>query len=1015
MRNRVASNRNSSAVTQSRKAAAEASPPEHAVSAPDEEQVKPSRRRKLRREDGVAGNKPFADGPVEVSLLSPGGGPLHMQSVTDDYVAKPEHNSDRSAVENLLTGIRSFPELSSLVREASVASAHTSKRIFVVTNELTEFHQNGGLGTATSGLLQYLVDIGCEPSVLYTAKLNFQSEEVRATIELLQQRKVHFQSLQELVPQDWMESPRKIAYGCYWFLRDKNPDIIHFNDYLGNGYYSAQAKRAGVAFSKTAIVTVVHGPTRWAMRIDQRPISSPELQEHCFLEERAIEFSDIVLGVSHHLLHWLKTEGVILPERTYVHKNILPEGITRHEYSALAPNRISEIVFFGRQDVRKGFETFLGAVRLIAARVPHVKFTFLGKFSHIHGEHSGAYALDELRNVSNLIDFRHNYDRDRAIKHLRRPGILAVIPSVDENSPCTVVECIMAGVPFIASKVGGIPELVSPEFHHQVLFEPNAAALAKKVFDCIENGYGAVSLASDPTAIQRDMVEGLFFLANQVNLETAAKSKERDEEQPLVSVVVTHFNRPHYLKELLTHLEKQTYSNFEVIVVDDGSTLPDAIAFIENLSSASYSYELTVVRTPNCYLGAARNAGAKRARGLYVKFQDDDNLPFPHELAHFVRAAVATNADIITGMSRFFRATAKAAEPVKLEELEYFPLGASLPLSLSRNEYGDANALVKTETFLKDGGFTELYGVGFEDHEFFLKSESLGRTIVFVPEPLFNYRVAGGSMLQSTSAYRGARRARSGLQIMNHRWLKELVDFAHDSQLDRELKTQTWWRAGARRFGELHQQMMEGDPNSSLNLHRFVELAVKYERFEDVVHIVARQNSLIESLTWLERQSKQFSETLPKRQFLFKRSSLVQFDESLRPELMEPKQDLPADWPVCRAGPDGVLVHPLTNRTTKVLLRGQLPKGAKSATVIWGHRGPHGSTVGIAIEVRSSGKNFVHSGWTGIDPGERSDTSISFKEPLLEDADLVLMSTVLGPQDFAWIFAEKLSLEYLDS
>jgi hypothetical protein len=421
------------------------------------------------------------------------------------------------------------------------------------------------------------------------------------------------------------------------------------------------------------------------------------------------------------------------------------------------------------------------------------------------------------------------------------------------------------------------------------------------------------------------------------------------------------------------------------------------------------------VRTPNCYLGAARNAGAKRARGFYVKFQDDDNLPFSHELDYFVRAAAYTNADIVTGMSRFFRSTAKAAEPIKLEELEYFPLGASLPLSLSRNEYGDANSLVKTETFLKDGGFTELYGVGFEDHEFFLKSESLGRKIVFVPEPLFNYRVAGGSMLQSTSAYRGARRARSGLQILNHRWLKELVDFTHDSQLDRELKTQTWWRAGARRFGELHQQMMEGDPNSSLNLHRFVELAVKYERFEDVVHIVARQNSLIESLTWLERQSKQFSETLPKRQFLFKRSSLIQFDESSNPELLEPKQDLPPDWPVCRVGSDGILVHPLTNRTTKVLLRGQLPKGAKSATVIWSHRGPHGSTVGIAIEVRRSGKQFVHSGWTGIDPGERSDTSISFKEPLLEDADLVLMSTVLGPQDFAWLFAEKLSLEYSES
>ena len=48
------------------------------------------------------------------------------------------------------------------------------------------------------------------------------------------------------------------------------------------------------------------------------------------------------------------------------------------------------------------------------------------------------------------------------------------MPTLRENSPNTVYECLEHGIPFIASNVGGIPELVSPDDHARVLFEPTA-------------------------------------------------------------------------------------------------------------------------------------------------------------------------------------------------------------------------------------------------------------------------------------------------------------------------------------------------------------------------------------------------------------------------------------------------------------------------------------------------------------------------------------------------------------
>ena len=60
-----------------------------------------------------------------------------------------------------------------------------------------------------------------------------------------------------------------------------------------------------------------------------------------------------------------------------------------------------------------------------------------------------------------------------------RPGTLAVMPSLQDNSPNTVYECLEHGIPFIASNVGGVPELIAPEDHARVLFEPTSEGLGE--------------------------------------------------------------------------------------------------------------------------------------------------------------------------------------------------------------------------------------------------------------------------------------------------------------------------------------------------------------------------------------------------------------------------------------------------------------------------------------------------------------------------------------------------------
>ena len=904
-----------------------------------------------------------------------------------------------------------FGELADFIASVPPAKLPAGAQIWIVTNEMVAFHKNGGLGTATTGLIETLSARGVNLCIIYTARLDLKADYVRTAIAAIKARGIEFICLQEIVPDEWMSQPRRISYGCYWLLRDRRPAIVHFNDYLGNGYYTAQARYTGAALQNTIVVATVHGPTRWAQGIDERPVATPEQQEICFLEEKTLEFCDAVLGVSHHLLDWLKHEGVALPRHSHVHKNIMPALADVALHRRLRARQLTEVVFFARQDVRKGFLIMLQAIRAVSADLPQLKFTFLGKFSNIAGEHSGALALDELRNVPTMIDFRHDLDRDAALRYLRRQGVLAVIPSMDENSPCTVFECIVEGIPFIASAVGGIPELVAAENQASVLFEPTAAALAAKIHDVAENGVQQATLAFDPPTIATQMVDGFCALYAEITKEHARRQAAAAQGTPLVSVVVTHFNRHHLLTPLFAALEQQTYTNFEVVLVDDGSTKPESIAFLEALAEKKFRFALTIVRTPNRYLGAARNAGVQRARGEFVKFQDDDNIPMKFEIESLVRAALTTNADVVTCMSRFFVEDYETSREAALADFEYFPLGASLPLALTHNEYGDANALVRRESFLADGGFTEIYGVGSEDYEFFVKSESLGRKIVFVPEPLFHYRVSGGSMLQSTSAYRGAKRARSGLVARESRWLKDLIDFNHEAALAREIRHMSWWRAGKREHPDLHRQMMEGDPESPQNIRRFLDLAARHGRLEDVMHMVLARQPGPDSQS-VEDHARFLAQLHPSAsELLGAKSRILKFNSFAKIELLQPTDDLPQGWSIFRVENNGMLVHPLTGRVTKVLVPRALPANTRKVSVKFSHRNTRGGKVRMGFDVRSGGQSMAESGWVEVLPGSEANAAVTIEVPSAVEHDLVLLSTIDGVQDFAWAFADHVSIE----
>jgi glycosyltransferase involved in cell wall biosynthesis len=103
----------------------------------------------------------------------------------------------------------------------------------------------------------------------------------------------------------------------------------------------------------------------------------------------------------------------------------------------------------------------------------------------------------------------------------------------------------------------------------------------------------------------------------------AIESKDR----PAVSVIIPTYNSASFLRETIESVLGQTYSDFEVIVVDDGST--DETERVMRSFGARVSY----VKQENRGVSAARNHGIKLARARYVAFLDSDDLWVPQKLA----------------------------------------------------------------------------------------------------------------------------------------------------------------------------------------------------------------------------------------------------------------------------------------------------------------------------------------------------------------------------------------------
>jgi glycosyltransferase involved in cell wall biosynthesis len=202
---------------------------------------------------------------------------------------------------------------------------------------------------------------------------------------------------------------------------------------------------------------------------------------------------------------------------------------------------------------------------------------------------------------------------------------------------------------------------------------------------------------------------------------------------PTVSLLIPAYNSARFIAETLASVERQTFTDYEAILIDDGST-DETLRVVRE---AAFD-RLVIHRQANGGLSAARNAGLRVARGRYVALLDSDDVLLPGYLATLAGILDANpgidlvypNA-VMFGSPRWegrrYQDVHPSTRPVTLDKL------------LSRECTVFVSAMFRRDAIDRVGGFDETLN-SCEDLDLWTRMLLAGLRITFTGEPLVRYR-----------------------------------------------------------------------------------------------------------------------------------------------------------------------------------------------------------------------------------------------------------------------------------
>jgi glycosyltransferase involved in cell wall biosynthesis len=595
-------------------------------------------------------------------------------------------------------------------------------RVLARENEVTVVHAFASAASEASpddppGLRHVVADLSCLPPIAFSCDDHARSAAVMAAIEG--------------------------AYG------DTPPDYLEAPDYRGHGLVPLQARNGGHRSLRGCTIAVRLVGSAEAICMHDGTWRDPANRILFDFEREVLRLADLVVWPGGDVLAlYQRFLGSALPSAERVRLPLeQPAGPPDpHPRATGEPLRV---LFAGRLQRVKGVLELVEACSRLAGEW---RLTMIG------GDTDTAPLGRSMRDTIETMcagDSRLSLLEPVPRKELQEvypDHDLLAVPSRFEVWPNVALEAMRAGLPVLATPVGGLTEIVENGVTGWHTEDTGRAAIQGSLEWLLANRDELEAVRASGEAFRRfeHLTAPEPILARYRELPDRLRrpislDTPKSVPEPLVTGIVPYYREHEWVGEAVESLLSQTHRNLEVTIVNDGAFDPeDAVLF-----ELAEDPRVRVLTQRNEGDQNARNLGLLDAGGKYVAMLDADNALEPE----FVERAVAmleADPDLayVTCWLRFFGE--RAALEAKGTQ-GFAPLGNGVRSDNAINSDGDTIAVMPRRVFTElDYRYDEQAAIA-SDWALYRMLKDDGRLGAVIPERLARYRVRGDSITNTTA------------------------------------------------------------------------------------------------------------------------------------------------------------------------------------------------------------------------------------------------------------------------
>ena len=617
----------------------------------------------------------------------------------------------------------------------------------------------GGIGTYVENCAKMFAQAGDDVTVIVRS-INGNKEEIAKEgyrIVRFQQGEGEYYS--------YLGYDNALAYQYYEVIMnliDKygKPDILEMQEYNAYRQYIIQNKlMLNEKLKDIPLVVHLHTPSFETLKINQFTTYEAPFYWIGEMEKFCIKGADALVCPSQFLadkLQYLVEDKIKVINLPF---DIDKKEIEKYEKNNPYKSDKKTILYFGRTEYRKGVIQMLKGAEKLWEKGLDFKIKIIGGDTKL--ESKGTFIGEELKKKYAKYIENGNLEMLNSIPHLDLiPHILSAtalaIPSLYENFPNTCIYSMWLGKPVLVSKSGGQAEMVEESGKNGIIFdwdkegdfeEKLEQILAMSDEELQKMGNNAKERINElcnmdtNLKLRREFFEDVIKNKNKAKtkfpfVEEMPKSdyiKTYEGQKDLLSVVIPYYNLGKTLPETIESIKETEYKNYEIIIVNDGSTDEESLEVLKKYENDD---KIKIINIENKGLANARNVGAEAARGEFVAFIDADDKV---DKTFYGRAIDILhqykNVSYVYSWVQYFEGS-QAVWPT---------FNVHIPYLLCANMLA-AFVVIRKNDFLNFGKNRIMMEYGMEDYDGWVSLAENGCLGVSIPEKLNLYRVRKDSM-----------------------------------------------------------------------------------------------------------------------------------------------------------------------------------------------------------------------------------------------------------------------------